>query len=163
MRDEILDKLNEDNGDLRLMTLIGIGMFLWLSIVGCGALIRILLEDIMINYNVDVRVNIWISQIFTILAITIGTIIAVKKLKSLQLKNNFRAKKILRILIIVFVISQLIQFFYTFNEYNIWPDYYLDNLEKYYLELQDYPILKIIKSGFEMLKYVIVGFVILKK
>jgi len=138
---------------------IGIGVFLWLSLMGFSILLVSICKEFLIIYNVKPILNIWITEIIACLFILFGFLLAIRKVKGLGLK---KVKLFFRNMILLFILSQILQFVHLGFILDILPDTYYLNLKSYYSYFNQTSYVSLISVGFDILIYIIIGIVIIK-
>lgn len=130
---------------------IGLGIFLWLAIMGFSYLLNNLIKGSFILMNFSPILNFWITEVIICLSVLFSFIISFNKIKKKE-KGN----KLFRNIVILFGLSQILQFFYSYYIVSILPNYYLDNLINYNKAISENYIYILINTSFEYVKYVIV-------
>ncbi|MCP4441907.1 MAG: hypothetical protein GY810_23615 [Aureispira sp.] len=165
MKDLILDdQKQKENISLLLAT----GMFTFLLISVLTILVKIVTRDLLIVNNFEGNIIFGFSEIGRILTVTVVAFFLSQKIKSNGLNDIQKLKKMLKKIILIFIIIQAFQYGYSLYRLEIWTDDFINKVQEYSYSVNPMNRMTmvyrgIISSFMDFLEYVIIGYFFLKK
>lgn len=137
---------------------IGIGIFLWISIISFSYLISLILEKMLMINAIPFEISFWIYNGVSFLFYCVITFIALNylsKLKAINYSNMYL------ILIVAVFVLQLLHILIQYFGSNLLDHFYSEEISKYYEFQSNYISLYSYQYIFEFLKYVYLGIILL--
>ncbi len=113
--------------------LILMGILSYISITSTLWTIDMLMKDLFIYFNMIPILNFWIREIIYLGLFVVVHLLFLKKFRKNSIRKN-QVKKYVRWLIVFLILTQIFQMVYTFYQFDIFPDPYMDHLEYYFEE-----------------------------
>lgn len=135
MNEEIIDESKKEIFKADPFMWIGVGVFFWACISGYGYIFEIGTKDILILIKADYQIIYWGSNLFRIFALVICIWLTLNKFEKIVKSSSRSASYLFRVMIIAFIISQGLQFFYTLYLFNFFGIEYFDLAANYYSNL----------------------------
>ena len=160
MENQILDSnLVDKNHKPNPFTLIGIGIFLWLTIRGITYFLGMILKDVFVLINIPHLVNYIVVEMIGLLLIIIGFSIFLRKAKLNYFNSQKSTRSLFRILIFLFILSQALQVIVAYFGYDILPENFLDKKSEYYTAINEKAQYSLFEIVIELIEYIYVGWV----
>jgi len=157
-----LDILDSQRNGQNNSLLITTGIFAYLMISGVSYSAFFVLKDVLINMSYSRGLIMWVLEIVNLLIIVIASIFTAKSIKTSSAEGAASLKSTLRNLIILFVLTQVLQFIYSYYRFGIWPDDFIDKMDQHMSSITGLLPFAYISPIFDVLKYLAVGVIFLK-
>lgn len=138
---------------------VGIGVFLWLTIGGFSFLFENLIKDILLNLNVQPILIAWLKLFVQLITYVVGFILGINIIKSSEKSELI----IFRNVIILFILSQILQYVQPMITNLVRTENYLNNSSEFYDLIKTESIQYMTIFILSFLSFVIVGIIIYKK
>ena len=119
------------------LRLVGVGVFLWLCIKGYGYLVRTFVRDAGLLSGLDPLVIYWSKMVVSLVTIILFVFFLMARFQKAYHKNPNYLNSFFFRLVVLYVISQVIQFLYTYYIYQIVPLDFFDALFNYDTAIYD--------------------------
>ncbi len=160
MKDLILDETTtiDSNHSNHVIKYIGIGVFVWLSIVTLAYTLKLVTKNALLMTTVEPAIVYGAMTIVEILAIIVMTLFAVRKISGIQLGDTRTVKSLFAKIVVLFTILTVMQFLISFYlpEIHSYSDVYMDSSEKYWDFIGGIDLMYI-RTMVDFLPYLIVG------
>jgi len=164
MNQEIIDESRKVNFNSNPFIWMGVGVFFWLSILGFGYIFKVVIKDFLLILDVNSVLIFWASNLGKLLLLLICSLFVLNKFKMIIIQKKQAELFLFWRIIIAFVLSQGIQFLYTYYfNINASEQYYIKSIN-YYHYLEDFSLyITFYETGFAIVLYTVVAIILYKK
>jgi hypothetical protein len=132
------NKLKDENSNLlnsHPLRLIGAGLFLWLCVRGYGYIVDKIVRDAGLLSGLDPVLIYWLKMAIELIAMIIFVIFIIGRFQKKYQNNPMFLGTFFIRLVVLYILSQVLQFLYTFYVYQMVPVAFFDALLGYDMEL----------------------------
>ncbi len=162
-----MDKTTDNTAEGFSVLILGIGIFLWLSIKTLSNLLYLIFKNSLIISKYNPKTIFWESEIFYLISLTILIIVVVRMFKKIGNSNSKSLVSSFSFSIVAYVLILLMQYaviiFWSNLQYGIHVENYSESFSNY-LKIVNHDInLVYAKSGIEIMKYAVLAIIIFVK